>query len=317
MNAESTLCVELVSLSSLPVLTSTLQLSRHLGRLTAQLELLTSNVPPLPTLPSFAPPAAPAQPSSHYSTQVYTTPVAPPQYHNAYSAGSFGMGTGSTGLATPTNPAPYQGYGTPTDQSTSLHLSAVRYKLTGSSTERKSAPQSTPPPMQAPQYPAQMQQNPAHHPHPNTAYAYPSAAAGAAAASRGPRPSRLSNVYPTIQGQHPQANMGHPQQQQQQQQMQQQQHMQQMQQQMHRQQQAQSQQQQAPPPHSNHHPGHSVQKRRRHDDGEAEDDDGGEEGADGEDLTPYCFCQRASFGEVSRCCSLLARSTLLIGWSRV
>ncbi|GAA6051913.1 hypothetical protein JCM3770_006572 [Rhodotorula araucariae] len=44
-------------------------LSRHLNRLQAQLELLTSNVPPLPTLPSFAPTAPTPTPAAMYSAQ--------------------------------------------------------------------------------------------------------------------------------------------------------------------------------------------------------------------------------------------------------
>lgn len=42
--------------------------------------------------------------------------------------------------------------------------------------------------------------------------------------------------------------------------------------------------------------GHGGQKRKRHD--EEESADTGEEGAEGEDMTPYCFCHRPSFGEV-------------------
>lgn len=48
------------------------QLSRHLNRLQAQLELLTSSVPPLPTLPAFTAPAAAAAaaaPPSIYAAQ--------------------------------------------------------------------------------------------------------------------------------------------------------------------------------------------------------------------------------------------------------
>lgn len=99
------------------------QLSRHLVRLSSQLELLTSAVPPLPVLPTFtAVPLAPTPTPVQYN-QVYAptgTPTVQQQqqaqalaYHQqggaGYtapvhgangsangSAGTYGMGTGST-----------------------------------------------------------------------------------------------------------------------------------------------------------------------------------------------------------------------------
>lgn len=147
----------------------------------------------------------------------------------------------------------------------------------------------------------------------------------AASNSRAHRPSRLSNVYPLV-GQNGVPNMGQngvpldaQQQQQMQMQLQAQAHARQSSQQLHGQhagsQQAlqqqqllqQHQQQQYAQQARNQVPSHggarddrgqqASQKRRKHDDGpEAEEE--GEEGADGEDLTPYCFCHRPSFGEV-------------------
>ena len=55
-----------------------LQLDRHLTRLEAQLELLTPNVPPPPTLPSFAP-VIQAPPPAPYN-QAFNTPTAPTPY---------------------------------------------------------------------------------------------------------------------------------------------------------------------------------------------------------------------------------------------
>ncbi|GAA5837308.1 hypothetical protein JCM9279_005648 [Rhodotorula babjevae] len=68
-------------------------LSRHLNRLQAQLELLTSSVPPLPTLPSFAPNMAAATPAAMYDAQ--------PAY------------TGTPGGAGYSSYAPYGAPGTP------------------------------------------------------------------------------------------------------------------------------------------------------------------------------------------------------------
>lgn len=90
------------------------QLARHLTRLSAQLELLTPNVPPLPVLPTFAPVIS--APSAPQYNQVYaTTPASAAtsqqllqqqaqiqqqqQYHAAYPAANYGMGTGSTAIS--------------------------------------------------------------------------------------------------------------------------------------------------------------------------------------------------------------------------
>lgn len=86
------------------------QLSRHLNRLQSQLELLTPNVPPLPTLPSFNVPtniaaAAPAT-SSHYggvgsaaaaqAANAYNPTAHVGQFVNPYAQGygqQYGYGT--------------------------------------------------------------------------------------------------------------------------------------------------------------------------------------------------------------------------------
>lgn len=161
-------------------------------------------------------------------------------------------------------------------------------------------------------------QNAGHHAQPNYPYPSPVPQPSSASGSRVARPSRLNTVYPNNQSPHSHLSVGqmaqqqqlhlqqqaqrmHVQQQQQQQmvvQQQQQQIMQQQQQLQQQQQQLQSQQQSG-----NHLPnGHSSShnKRRRISDGDADEDGADEEGADGEDTTPYCFCQRPSFGEVSR-----------------
>lgn len=91
------------------------QLSRHLNRLSAQLELLTPNVPPLPVLPTFAPVMAPVPNPAHYNQVYANNPAAAAsanqllqqqaqlqqqqQFHAAYPAGNFGMGTGSTAIS--------------------------------------------------------------------------------------------------------------------------------------------------------------------------------------------------------------------------
>lgn len=138
--------------------------------------------------------------------------------------------------------------------------------------------------------------------HAGQPYGYQNGTPLASAASRQPRPSRLSNVYP--QAPQPLQNVGHMQAQQQQHIQAQQERLQSQQMQAQRAalQAAQNQQLQAahlaqqnpqhPSPGSNH-----SQKRKRVDD-QDEDAGDGEDGGDGEDLTPYCLCQRPSFGEV-------------------
>lgn len=50
------------------------------------------------------------------------------------------------------------------------------------------------------------------------------------------------------------------------------------------------------------------------DDAEGEEDieDGGEDGADTEDKTLYCFCQKLSYGEVRICFQIIMRLILPI-----
>ncbi|GAA6008995.1 uncharacterized protein JCM10292_001751 [Rhodotorula paludigena] len=72
-------------------------LSRHLNRLQAQLELLTSSVPPLPTLPAFAPPAATPTPTSLYGAQpAYGAQPGGAAGYNPYVPNQFG-GPGTPG----------------------------------------------------------------------------------------------------------------------------------------------------------------------------------------------------------------------------
>ncbi|GAA5901682.1 hypothetical protein JCM8208_001577 [Rhodotorula glutinis] len=59
-------------------------LSRHLNRLQAQLELLTSSVPPLPTLPSFAPNMAAATPAALSNAQPAYTGTPGGAAYNSY-----------------------------------------------------------------------------------------------------------------------------------------------------------------------------------------------------------------------------------------
>lgn len=279
------------------------QLARHLLRLSAQLESLTANVPPLPVLPNFTPAAPQPAATPVAYNQVYAptgTPTLQQQQQaqaQAFqqlgqagypAAGTYGMGTGSTTAATPA-------YGYAPDAS----------------------------------------------PKQNAAYAFaaptPVVTAGSA---RAHRPSRLSNVnYPvgtsapltagmqqqiqqqlqqqqlqqqqlanhqsqqTLLAHSQQLNSLTPQQQQalqqsQQMQLQQQQLAQRQalhasqQQQLQSQSQSLAQQQQIASSH------HHVQKKRRKNEDDGTDEEGEEEGVDGEDSTPYCFCQRPSFGEV-------------------
>lgn len=74
------------------------QLSRHLNRLQAQLELLTSSVPPLPTLPSFAPNLNTPTPNAMYGAQaVYTAAPGGAGAYNPYMA-SYGGQPGTPGI---------------------------------------------------------------------------------------------------------------------------------------------------------------------------------------------------------------------------
>jgi hypothetical protein len=79
------------------------------------LELLTPNVPPLPNLPTFAPVLASTPALPQYNQVYATTPASAAtsqqllqqqaqlqqqqQYHAAYPAGNYGMGTGSTAIS--------------------------------------------------------------------------------------------------------------------------------------------------------------------------------------------------------------------------
>ncbi|KAM0793528.1 hypothetical protein ACM66B_000966 [Microbotryomycetes sp. NB124-2] len=219
-------------------------LSRHLQRLQTQLELVTSDVPPLPTLPTFAPvmPLADAGYGQYGNT-------AGQQYGAGYSAAQ-------------------QAYG-------------IDKRRLGS-------------PGQVPLLPAQI----------NTQAGY---GAPGNAASRVARPARLSGVTYSANGMpilnsltaQTAASMTSQQIQQ---------HLQQQQLQMAARAQALAAQQLV-----NQHQVAQLQaqgnKRKREDDydhAEAGEEDGGE----GEDLTPYCFCGRPSFGEMIGCDS----STCAIEW---
>ncbi|GAA6002604.1 hypothetical protein JCM10207_007586 [Rhodosporidiobolus poonsookiae] len=264
-------------------------LSRHLNRLQAQLELLTSTVPPLPTLPSFAPSAPSPTPTAFYNAQpTYTaTPGGASQY-NPY-AQQYG--------GTPGTPGAYQ--------------------------DKRKTSVNTGTPMQVPLLPAQLQ---AAQPAMSPGYAYAqSPGAGTpgtpmgGAASRRAGPSRLQNVaYASPAPGTPQAALQQQQQQQQQQPnlafLQQQQQMQQAQLRI-AQAQAQAQQQQLAhqqllanqqllqaqaQAHAQAQAAHAGNKRKRQDDdGKGREEESVE--AEGEDLTPYCFCQRPSFGEMIGC----------------
>lgn len=63
------------------------QLSRHLNRLQAQLELLTPDVPPLPTLPSFTPSAQVPIAQTYAGNQVYAG--SPAGQYAAYNNGQY------------------------------------------------------------------------------------------------------------------------------------------------------------------------------------------------------------------------------------
>ncbi|ORY90188.1 hypothetical protein BCR35DRAFT_328824 [Leucosporidium creatinivorum] len=269
-------------------------LSRHLNRLQTQLELLTPNVPPLPTLPSFTPPAQTQPTPSQYAAagaaaQGYNPAAPVPQYHNPYAPSAYAA-AGAGGY----------GYGTPIDK-------------------RKIAPPQSSPPI-------------AGYPYSPSASGSgtPLAPTPGGSSNRVARPSRLQTVttYPNSapgtsshSGGHPTGGGGGgggtPAQaaQLQQQQLAQHQHLQQQQmrlaaqaQALAAQQMANQQQMQAMQSGHAHHGGagsggggggHGGQKRKRHD--EEESADTGEEGGEGEDMTPYCFCHRPSFGEMIGC----------------
>ncbi|GAA5855043.1 hypothetical protein JCM8547_002358 [Rhodosporidiobolus lusitaniae] len=297
-------------------------LSRHLNRLQAQLELLTSTVPPLPTLPSFTPALPTATPTAMYSAQ--------PTY------------TGTPGGTSGYNPFAQQFAGTPATP--------------GGLQDRRKSSLSAGTPMQVPLLPAQLA---AQGNLPGSAGGYPFAQTpgaqtpgtpiGGAASSRRAGPSRLQNIaYASpappgtpqalqqqlaAQQAHLQQQQQHQQQQQQQQPnlafMQQQQHLQQQQQllaraqaqalaqhQMQNQQQmmqaaeaqqrlAQQQQQQLQQQQAMQaqqaaaHAAGNKRKRQEEDKASAREEESVE--AEGEDATPYCFCQRPSFGEMIGC----------------
>ncbi|GAA6010132.1 hypothetical protein JCM11491_005355 [Sporobolomyces phaffii] len=252
-------------------------LSRHLNRLQTQLDLLTSTAPPLPSLPSFAPiPPAAAPAAAMYAAQpAYgATPGANPAY-NAYGVGGYAGAQNTPG-----------------------------------SLQRKTS--STPAQIAA--LPAQMAQYGA------TPYAMgspgPGTPIGAAASRRGGAPSRLQNVAygppggsPQLGqlGQNGQANLALLAQQQQHQQQQMHQHQMRLalqaqalsaqqaanqsqqlaqlqQQQLHQQQQQQQ---------------HGNKRKRQEEQSPAPTIE--EENGEAEDLTPYCFCHRPSFGEMIGC----------------
>ncbi|GAA5991339.1 hypothetical protein JCM11641_004804 [Rhodosporidiobolus odoratus] len=255
-------------------------LSRHLNRLQAQLELLTSTVPPLPTLPSFAPNAPAPTPNALFTSQ-------PTYTDTPGGTGSYNPYAQTYGQPTPGTPA-YQ------------------------DKRRTSAAANTP--MQVPLLPAQLASAqsglPSGYQFAQTPGVAPPGTPLAAAGSRRAGPSRLQNVAyasPAPMGTpgapQPQPNhLAFLQQQQQMQQMQQrfahaqaqalQQQAQQQQQQILQAQQAQAQAvAQA-----------QGRKRKQEDDsraGSVREEESVE--AEGEDLTPYCFCQRPSFGEMIGC----------------
>ncbi|GAA5895870.1 hypothetical protein JCM5296_006689 [Sporobolomyces johnsonii] len=274
-------------------------LSRHLNRLQAQLELLTSTVPPLPTLPSFAPAMPTPTPTSLYSAQpTYASTPGGSSAYNPYAAAAYAMPPGTPGVY---------------------------------ADKRKASATATP--IQVPLLPAQMASAHAGLPQ---AYSYvqsgpgspaPSTPLGAAGSSRRAGPSRLQNVaYAStpggpgspqpLGGQHPQSAQQQPnlafiaqQQQLQQQQIRlavqaqalaaqqaaNQHHVQQLQQMQGHQQQLQQQQQQ-----QQHQQQQQANKRKRQEE-QSPQPTPEEEGGEAEDLTPYCFCHRPSFGEMIGC----------------
>ncbi|GAA5827134.1 hypothetical protein JCM11251_001131 [Rhodosporidiobolus azoricus] len=278
-------------------------LSRHLNRLQAQLELLTPNVPPLPALPSFTPAAPTPTPGGHYSAQ--------PAYGGAASASGYNPYAQQFGQAPGTPAAGYQ--------------------------DKRKASTNLGTPVQVPLLPAQLASAqsgmPSYQFVGTPGAATPGTPAGGAS-SRRAGPSRLQNVAyapgtpvtpSAAQQQQQQPNLAFLQQQQQMQQAQlriaqaqaaalaqhQMANQQQMLQAAHQAQaaaQAQAQAQaQAAAQHAAQQAHHAAaqagggHKRKR---GEEEaKSQREEESADveGEDATPYCFCQRPSFGEMIGC----------------
>ncbi|GAA6047882.1 Chromatin modification-related protein [Rhodotorula toruloides] len=254
-------------------------LSRHLNRLQAQLELLTSSVPPLPTLPSFAPNLNTPTPNAMYGAQA------------AYTATPGGVGAYNPYLAS------YGGQpGTP----------GIPRKAT---------------PGQIPLLPAQMTPGaPSGYPFTAQTPGTPGTPLGSSsAANRRAGPSRLQNVaYASPAPGTPHGLPPHAQQQQQQQQqpnlafLQQQQQMQanqlriaQAQAQALAQQQFSTQAQfaqlqaQAQAQQAQQHAGGANKRKRGEEDRRGHEEVEGE--AEGEDMTPYCFCHRPSFGEMIGC----------------
>ncbi|GAA5985230.1 hypothetical protein JCM5350_004280 [Sporobolomyces pararoseus] len=248
-------------------------LSRHLNRLQTQLDLLTSTAPPLPALPSFAPIAPPAAPATAmYPSQpgYGAAPAGTPAY-NAYGAFASGQGTpGSLQRKTSSTPA---------------QLAAL---------------------------PAQMAQYGA------TPYGMGSPGPGtplAASASRRGGPSRLQNVAygspaanPQLaqMGQNGQSNLALLAQQQQHQQQQMHQHQMRLalqaqalsaQQAANQNQQLQQLQQQQLQQQQQQH--HGNKRKRQEEQSPAPTVE--EENGEAEDMTPYCFCHRPSFGEMIGC----------------
>ncbi|GAA5861390.1 hypothetical protein JCM3774_000233 [Rhodotorula dairenensis] len=256
-------------------------LSRHLNRLQAQLELLTSAVPPLPTLPAFTAPAT-------------ATPT---------PAGMYGAPAGYGGVTAQAggyNPYPTAGLaqaGTP--------AGADKRKIPGA----------------VPLLPAQM--TPGHNGLP-AGYNYagtpgtPGTPTGGASANRRAGPSRLQNVAYASPGVPGTPQPGVPPQSaasaaflQQQQQMQ----AQQLRIAAHAQAQAAAQQQyatqqqfaQLQAAQQAHHQAQAAavqagnKRKREQDDAGRRAQDEYEGEAEGEDLTPYCFCHRPSFGEMIGC----------------
>ncbi|GAA5877254.1 hypothetical protein JCM16303_006215 [Sporobolomyces ruberrimus] len=253
-------------------------LSRHLNRLQTQLDLLTSTAPPLPTLPSFAPIApVPGPPAAAvYAAQppYVATPGGAPAY-NAYGAGGFANAQG-----------------------------------TPASLQRKSS--STPAQLAA--LPAQMAQYGQPNPYGMGSPA-PGTPLGSSASRRG-APSRLQNVaYGTPGappqlgqlGQNGQANLALLAQQQQHQQQQMHQHQMRLalqaqalsaQQAANQNQQLQQMQQQQMQHHQQQQQ-HGNKRKRQEEQSPAPTIE--EESGEAEDLTPYCFCHRPSFGEMIGC----------------
>ncbi|GAA6059361.1 hypothetical protein JCM10212_003259 [Sporobolomyces blumeae] len=252
-------------------------LSRHLNRLQTQLDLLTSTAPPLPPLPSFAPVApTPAAGALYASQSAYTATPGGAGGYNAYGAGGF--------AGTPGTPGAFD-----------------KRKASGT-------------PGQVSLLPAQIA---AGYGGPGSPYGLgtpgPQTPLGASG-SRRAAPSRLQNIAYGAPGAGTPQGMGQQGQgqpnlallaQQQQQQQQYQQHQmrlavqaqalaaqqaanqhQQLQQLQQQQQLAQQQQQQ-------------NKRKRQEEQSPAPTIE--EEGGEAEDLTPYCFCHRPSFGEMIGC----------------